>query len=1225
MRFVKRVFCLLLCASCILFTGCNSILYNGNLKVEPYEPATLPENISQQVEEKVEQTQEQQDDEKYQIEGTNAFYILPDHENKPDEIVDFKVLDYQEQEGFIYCYKTPYYGSTGEEDAGLTAAKSGIAPEERTATETEDTEILVTVLMSYQPATRAYNVFFTRLEEKDNSGTVSQQVEGIGELTGSVSENRLMAHKLEKEGLYFLFIGNRAYLFDSSGNQTWTYDYNAVIAQEIEELTKRYGRDGYTVETTISDVVMDGSRYVYIPVAIQLEKEGGDGLDLDSLMENDEELENTSFRAVLCCYNLDIGEGNSDGILFTSTNENWERQKEEWLEGNGRVFADEDELNDYVTENSMYNIKRRRSADGGDQFPVFATVGHPINMELAGFPDMFSIDDWELYQWIRDNWNIIEEKLTYSLPDGYYWWNRGAWGVLLINILGMQHFWGSMPETEREQWISLIKAVMALKAQMGQLEIPGLAPGTWNGETNPSPLGTDYEELEALFASKISVYEDGSRTSRFADIQISGRFQDGGDGQKSLKPYLRVLESTEELERTLYYEVEETYEDENGDEHTRTVTYSYTETVPAMPLTYEMVFPDGSNVFWVERQETTAQVAPSGDFGVLYLTDLSEADTADEDSLSQALYDDGLTPVPLSDSQVKGKIVDGGIYYDGDSAVAAVLTSTGMTFYERQGRSFNTADKHYISLSDLSRSRGLAISVSGEEGYTEQQEAPELEEVDENQDAIIEDKLENGADTEIYSASDLTLLNEHEIIISSMYNGIILYNLRNGISIHLEDGCYFASFPESSGAGRGFMVVGYQTDEFTYQPGDIAWAKCYEMDLEAQSNQMEADALKDYVDQLANRYLSSTHQVTLQDSAYVRVEPDEEEKTANERAYRLFFGSESEGRQELQTIINEQGFDIEFAQLWEHTVQVREKLQNQRIGLGQLYRLAGLNVGEDMPENGNLLEIEGRVIRSQYTSNLENLLVELALTDEAVGNLPGEDQERYRGYQESQRLLELSGANMDVVEDTKNSDQDAEKTIRERHDAEEAAQARQDVEEAAYYREVVADLETRFEEDGYGTEGESWDTYLQRMLEIVSPDYATNTIEEGLDEFCQAAGISRELTDQEELKRQLSGVRQVWELEEIIVSMKVTAAAYQNSGYEEEYETYESTHYASDTERLKAFRKAGFYRIITDLQVQNRTFLEEQEMTWEELLEDIIEKCGSGIVLNSGTGQEDTL
>ena len=30
-------------------------------------------------------------------------------------------------------------------------------------------------------------------------------------------------------------------------------------------------------------------------------------------------------------------------------------------------------------------------------------------------------------------------------------------------------------------------------------------------------------------------------------------------------------------------------------------------------------------------------------------------------------------------------------------------------------------------------------------------------------------------------------------------------------------------------------------------------------------------------------------------------------------------------------------------------------------------------------------------------------------------------------------------------------------------------------------------------------------------------------------------------------------------------------------------------------------------------------YLEEQEITWDELLEDIIKKCGSGIVLNSGT------
>ena len=65
MRFVKRIICLLLILSCVLFTGCNSILYNGNLKVEPYAPPTLPVDISQKVEKKVEEVQQLELDEKY--------------------------------------------------------------------------------------------------------------------------------------------------------------------------------------------------------------------------------------------------------------------------------------------------------------------------------------------------------------------------------------------------------------------------------------------------------------------------------------------------------------------------------------------------------------------------------------------------------------------------------------------------------------------------------------------------------------------------------------------------------------------------------------------------------------------------------------------------------------------------------------------------------------------------------------------------------------------------------------------------------------------------------------------------------------------------------------------------------------------------------------------------------------------------------------------------------
>ena len=76
MRFVKRILCLFMIVPCILFTGCNSILYNGNLKVEPYEPATLPVDISHKVEQKVEEVQEQDSDEKYAVEGTDAFIFF---------------------------------------------------------------------------------------------------------------------------------------------------------------------------------------------------------------------------------------------------------------------------------------------------------------------------------------------------------------------------------------------------------------------------------------------------------------------------------------------------------------------------------------------------------------------------------------------------------------------------------------------------------------------------------------------------------------------------------------------------------------------------------------------------------------------------------------------------------------------------------------------------------------------------------------------------------------------------------------------------------------------------------------------------------------------------------------------------------------------------------------------------------------------------------------------
>ena len=111
------------------------------------------------------------------------------------------------------------------------------------------------------------------------------------------------------------------------------------------------------------------------------------------------------------------------------------------------------------------------------------------------------------------------------------------------------------------------------------------------------------------------------------------------------------------------------------------------------------------------------------------------------------------------------------------------------------------------------------------------------------------------------------------------------------------------------------------------------------------------------------------------------------------------------------------------------------------------------------------------------------------------------------------------------------------------------AKAQRALEESVFYQEVLTDLQARYEKEHYGAEGQSWDSYMQEMLELVSPDYSTNTREEGMREFCQAAGISEELTDLEELAGDLSRVYRVSELEELIIEYKVSGAAYQNTGY----------------------------------------------------------------------------
>ena len=154
---------------------------------------------------------------------------------------------------------------------------------------------------------------------------------------------------------------------------------------------------------------------------------------------------------------------------------------------------------------------------------------------------------------------------------------------------------------------------------------------------------------------------------------------------------------------------------------------------------------DDTIVFWIESEETDAEVIPSGGFGVLYLEDVSEPDTPDEESLSMAVYDDGQAVRPIEDASVRGKITDGGFYYYDDTETAAVITSTGITFYQRSGQERVFNRKAYVSSADLAQPSGMTISVAGGESYLDTVSSEEVADVGEEQDEMcIRDRTQGG-------------------------------------------------------------------------------------------------------------------------------------------------------------------------------------------------------------------------------------------------------------------------------------------------------------------------------------------------------------------------------------------------------------------------------------------------------------------------------------------------
>ncbi len=1348
---MKRALCLVLAFCIFLCTGCNSLLSSGNFEITTYETASLAgvtAGISDDLSNQIASSQEADDASRYSLDGYNAFYFLPDHENSPSKITDFQVLDYADGVGFIYCYKTDYYGSAYDSLSGsggsdtllqglsLGTASGTVAESERLSQTALASEGLtatyqVVVLMSYNPYTGAYQVFFSALEEKDNT-TTTVVLDDMATLSADISESGVMAQCVGVNGTnrYFLFFNETGYLFNAAGTLTWIYDYSTLLEQEIASIKKANAKSGYELEVTITDVVMDGEGYVYIPLSVTFNATSQEtATDIGSIdddddfdesdLSDDDFMELNEVNYVISCFNIDIGRDNVSDIHFISESYTAEAQLEKWLEIDGYTLDSLEEAQALLEAYSMDNIKSGTLDSAlADSFSLFYSRDNAINLTILGLEDLYA-----------SGLNIYSDLITMTSYE------------LTMDIFAATR---EMNAKMGRSYISAYSSAVSRIISADPQSIYSLMPGLWDAteQLNVLPALDADGKISVYLAKKITKYTGGGTSSRILSIDYPNRFSMTDNTFAEATPVIEVYETIDGREvgeetsytRTLTYLVETEYttahtgklyygsdtdddtlknairsitgitdsstlksmlselkknkgSDSDGNYYVLNYTTSYTETseetlmetLKATPISYEMLFPSGTQLYFTETTKTDSIPISSATFGVIYFADTSDSTASQSEALSTVEYVSG-TNTLLYDTQVTGKAMDA-VLLSCESATGVaycmcLITGAGITFYQGGGSAtgsivFDASSKTYVALEDIGTSVGLAIDTAVSNLYTGTTEG-----VSDSQQATIDAKLESGSATQIFNASNFVMLNQEEVIISSLYSGLVLCNLNSGLNVSLQSGCYFAAFAK----GDTYMVVGYNTDDYAYQSYDIAWAKCYEWDLESRSAQMELEAMENYLDSLADAYVSRQHNVTetqfytlegLQVIPLTGIHVDDSDTDADELAYVLFYGTESTAITRLNALVKEiLGLsDAEsLATLKAHLLSLREKLSQQRKALTELYQIVGLGVmGNYLIDYATyystqksqgysaydliydtdyayvylttgytkeVIDVESSMLRTTNTQVLEEYLLSLALSDTAMALKSGAEKELYEVYLAQKDSLDGSGTSTTARDAyaaylaqkdglAQSTTDDSTTYSAESVGEEEIASILENIENASYTTYVLADIKERFaslQQDvtSYAAQYEDWDSYLSAMLKIIAPDYAVDTKQDALDLFAQVTNLT--VTDT--IQNKLSGIYRISDLEEMIIQYTIeegikgsTLSVY--ALYEEAWNSFLSNSYTSKTLRAQALSESLCYEIILDLQAQNAAYLQEKDMTWEELLRSLILECGGGIVLTN--------
>ena len=420
---------------------------------------------------------------RFNVEGTNAFYILKGLENDPDYITSFELLDYTDKGEFIYHYTTPSYISANEvallsaegKKAEGDVATTGYLDPERKDYPVCDAEIL----MAYNPDSGHYRVIYSRAyelewdpvtEKRPSYYTSSIYAGGKNGLI--FMEKRAFACRVPGKHQYALMnLDGMGYIFDENGVEISALDFrndisyqeslairnsqgvksadqgrslNDMTDEEFEafigqtdKVASKSDPDYETPKMIIKDMAMNRDYYTYISCSTYT---GSSPIDPFSYLGG------STFLA------FSVGLTRKDTGLsdYRCFNVNADKQYEAWKSFDGRYFNSRQEMmqtygysmNSLKTEGNYPDSFTPFYYDSGESVsgniamdktgPKSLIVGtvDPMNTDLNG--EFTREDDVK----IRDLFGITEretvgvatylagKKMGYNLGDLSRWWNN---------------------------------------------------------------------------------------------------------------------------------------------------------------------------------------------------------------------------------------------------------------------------------------------------------------------------------------------------------------------------------------------------------------------------------------------------------------------------------------------------------------------------------------------------------------------------------------------------------------------------------------------------------------------------------------------------------------------------------------------------------------------------------------------------------------------------------